>query len=167
MTGQILNITAGSFKVEVIINGRPVTALVDTGASVSCVTLSLVHHRFLTSTPFTLTATNGVPLDVRGTVPLQFSLDKRAFNFNFAIKNLSHPLILGLDFLTIHRATLDCAEKKIFMKPEINNLTTNNSLSSQGRALYTGRELVKCSRSSRTWSNLRLGGPKSLQWNFR
>jgi hypothetical protein len=128
VTGLISHLSLSTFSLSIFIQNLNVNALVDTGASVSCVKQSFLSQMRKidvngnSSTTCLITA-DGKPIGVRGSVSLSFNLMQRQFHHTFyIIDNLSYPLILGLDFLSAHDIRLDCRQK-LLMFP----LTTSKS----------------------------------------
>ena len=95
--------------VDTIIADRPVTFVVDTGASVSLVPPSAVMELHLHSTPVRLTAANGEPITVFGQVTAETALPdlRRTFIWTFIVADVARPL-LGLDFLQKCDLSVDC-----------------------------------------------------------
>ena len=100
--------------------GVQVNALVDTGASVSCIHRLLCPRSVPLSTSHIgqLRGANNSLLQVAGRTKFEFYMDGRSFQHEFfVISELSQQLILGLDFLTRHRVSLDCATKRVIFPP--------------------------------------------------
>ena len=111
VTGHIFQLTSNSsFCTSVLVNNAQISALVDTGASVSCLSsgyaneavgMNLGMHKSLVGADESL-------MKVRGTKVMQFELQNRMFKHN-----LSYDIILGLEFLSTSKAQLDCKHRTI------------------------------------------------------
>lgn len=93
--------------------GTPVQALVDTGATVSCVDQRVVPYSALIPCPYVaLQSANNSHLRVLGTTQVTFSVHSTTLVHSFyVIDKLLEPMILGMDFLSAHHARLDCVKK--------------------------------------------------------
>jgi len=92
-----------------------VAALVDTGASVSCVEWKVTKHERLTKTDYVrLIGANGMTLETVGCVQCQVEIQNQVFQQSFyVVKGLMHEMILGLDFLEQHNARLCCRDRVV------------------------------------------------------
>lgn len=109
-TGQILHLSSPSFVVSIILFGQRAEALIDTGASVSCIKSARVpqHLNYLGHTRNLLGADGNV-IPSRGLIPIPFSLLDRQFTHDCQLLDkLLYDVILGLDFLTQYKATIVC-----------------------------------------------------------
>ena len=128
-------------------------ALIDTGATRSCISEKYVQNLSLTKTHFiqnisvrSATGSNLVPI---GIVHCTFELGKIKFNGDFIVcKNLTRPLILGSDFLIRNHVSvqyaengkciLDCQQHELIASVNIENkphLCLDNSIILLGRSL--------------------------------
>jgi hypothetical protein len=105
---------------------QPVEALYDTGASISCISEQAFRHIPPDQRPVRtqcdnvrFTSAGGQPLNVRGkyTIPLQIA-DKTISHDFYVIRNLSEPVILGIDFITQHRLNYCPHSQSFFWKGE-------------------------------------------------
>jgi len=97
-----------------------VSALVDTGAAISCCAESLIkklhphYNELLIPTAQQFKTANGKPLTPLGTTMLTFYIKNQPFSEKFFIfKELSHSLILGRNFLSSNAANIDFKNSKI------------------------------------------------------
>ncbi|KII71869.1 hypothetical protein RF11_01414 [Thelohanellus kitauei] len=80
-----------------------VTALVNTGSSVSLVNSCLLDKQIDNSHLISLRAVNGSFLSVDGSIKLNFSIGTRTYTHDFfAVKDIKHDVILGCDFIQMH-----------------------------------------------------------------
>ena len=103
-TGQISHVGSPTFTVPLYIGPQCVSALVDTGANVSCIqhsVLTLVPHiRLLHSAVGNLFSASGQPIPVMGSTCVPFELDGGQFVQQFqVVLTLAYPVILSFDFL--------------------------------------------------------------------
>ena len=90
--------------------------LCDTGATVSVIDENLfekLRKKYEISIEscdpdFLAQAVNGKPLSVKGKVTLMVELGSGTFTHLFYVIKINSYLILGLDFLSKHKASLDC-----------------------------------------------------------
>ena len=99
---------------------RHVSALIDTGAAISCCAESLIrklhpHYKsLLIPTAQEFKTADGKPLTPLGTAMLTFYIKNQPFSEKFFIfKELSHSLILGRNFLSTNAANIDFKNSKI------------------------------------------------------
>ena len=113
---------AGSSEVNVVapvitlvtctINGLLVNALLDTGSSVSLVRSTDFPHIVVSSLSCSLTSVNNVSLDVSGVSCLTVSIASVEKLHDFVVaKDISHPVILGSDFLSACQGKIDFSRK--------------------------------------------------------
>lgn len=116
-TGRISSLSTHGFVVDIMFDGVLSTrALLNSGASatVSCIRLNLVKNSTCFSTAPTtvevLLGAGGQTIPVVNTVVMPFKLCGKSFSHKFcSVYNLSHPVILGLDFLKNNNVCLDCS----------------------------------------------------------
>ena len=96
-----------------------VTALVDTGATVSCVDSRFILPSLISPCPYVaLASANSTNLSVIGTSVITFFMQNRRFTQSFfVIRGLIESMILGMDFLRTHRARLDCVSRSLSFQP--------------------------------------------------
>ena len=130
------------------------TALIDTGATKSCI--SERYYQQLPSTKLhclkniSVKSTTGSNLTPLGMIHCSFELGKIRFNNNLIVcKNLTRPLILGRDFLMQHQITvryaengkciLDYQQQELVASIDIDkpHLTLTHSVTIPGRTLTT------------------------------
>ena len=87
---------------------------IDTGASYSCVSMSLINRwclrRFVVQAQNCkrLFTADGKPMNVRGTVELTVNINGLLIPFSFhVLQNLHHDMILGIDFLSSTESHID------------------------------------------------------------
>lgn len=99
-------------------NRKPIRtyALVDSGATASCISLSFANRhglpRCLKDKPVPITAVDDRPIAsglVTHDVVTFLSLQKHSENISLAIVSISFPVILGLDWLRRHNPSIDWA----------------------------------------------------------
>lgn len=115
-TGRLASLRQSNFTVPVIVGNRRISAVVDTGASVSCAHVDLVRPlaKSFSAQPLSLMGADGQLISVRCVSSLSFSLNGQVYQHPFhVIHRLSYPLILGLDFLSNHGFHLNCSKKSL------------------------------------------------------
>jgi predicted aspartyl protease len=105
---------------NVKINGHQLMALVDTGASKSCISPAVVKRLKIQPRELSpgelqyLTAANGLKVNILG--HLELSVNIKGLNILYVflfIENLPHELLLGVDFLQIAHARIDLTTNTI------------------------------------------------------
>jgi len=114
-------------NISVGIGGLQFPALVDTGASVTAISAN-VWDKYLSQTSLCLdsssvsciTSVNGLPLVTLGKVWLNFSIESEVFPFEiYVIKDLTHDVVIGRDFLQKYCSKIDFIEKIVqFSEPD-------------------------------------------------
>ncbi|KAK3088363.1 hypothetical protein FSP39_018216 [Pinctada imbricata] len=110
--------------------GKPIRALVDTGASLSCIAASLltklgINREMLQSTDTQEAfAVGGERHCCLGVLSLPISLNGMIFPFDFKVfENFCQPLILGMDFLTSYDAVFDISKGTLKLQdPDSQNI---------------------------------------------
>lgn len=109
--------------VSVEIHGFPIQALVDTGATISCVASSIITKLGIDSSKLQsigvaeAVAVGGERHCSLGVVSLPVSFAGVSFVHNFQVFEKFHqPLIIGLDFLKTHEAIFNIAQNTLFIK---------------------------------------------------
>ena len=99
-------------KVNGEVNRKELSVLIDSGATVSAISQEVVGEPYIhrpESEHATTIGANGLPLDVVGHVTLPVAIgDLNAQQDFVVVKNLSVDCLLGTDFLTAHKAVIDC-----------------------------------------------------------
>ena len=114
----VLGTNCTTMRARGLIGKRPVNFLIDTGAAISviCHTILPGSVKITQDAPFTIGA-NGSPLDVVGSVELKVSLDRVYTNHVFVVvRQLTVECLLGMDFLSCHRALIDCCNSKLMLR---------------------------------------------------
>lgn len=106
-------------KVNVLVNGLPTTALVDTGANVSVMSLAFKNrlgHKVMFSwdDAVTFRGVGGEWLHPLGVCAVSVTLAGKVFVSEFLVlARCSHDVILGIDFLQHCGASVDCGNGEI------------------------------------------------------
>ena len=123
--------------VSVAIHRQNIAALIDSGASVSAINHNVMnnlirqygHTAFpAAKTSMVITNANGKsmePSEIRR-IPLLLPGNQRTFVDVHVVKDLSCPLILGMNFLRQNNVTIDCATNKVrFTHGDLNAMQSN------------------------------------------
>ena len=88
--------------------------LIDTGASVSILPISLVSNMSLLDSSVRITAANNMPIKVSGEVTTHISFRKlrRSYMWTFIVADVTTPII-GLDFLQHYEFSINCATGEV------------------------------------------------------
>ena len=120
--------------IDVIIDGQPVRALVDSGASFSV--LSDNYRRTLKKTMFcdtgatVLKVANGKYVHPAGTCVARITINNRTQPFEFVVlTECSHNVILGWDFLQASQAIIDCGRSELQIEEVVPPDTRNTEFS--------------------------------------
>lgn len=112
--------------VSIEIYGHPIRALVDTGASISCVAASVLARLGIDRNELqSMDATDAVAVGGEkhhslGALSLPVSFENCIISHTFQVfKKIQHPIILGLDFLTLNKAVLDVNQNTLSLKDPI------------------------------------------------
>ena len=107
--------------VSITINNIPLLSLLDTGASCNVMCTKLFHKCFpegkqIETSDLKFTVANGDKVAPKGKVTIAFTVDKRLCTAIFyIIDTITHPIILGRDFLSKYGATLDFASNTLHL----------------------------------------------------
>ena len=102
-----------------------VFALVDSGASISCVSNNLLNSinphyvKHLESDITMIVGVGNMTHEVAGKVELDLVIEGQAFKQTFYALHNQHSIILGMDFLTKHGATLDFKDARITLDDRV------------------------------------------------
>ena len=97
------------------------SALIDTGATISCISEKIVRllrksKRIQMSTRKNLWAANNRPLSVKGEIDLRLDFDGVVFHTNFqVVDSLSTGVLLGMDYLWDTKAKIDIENEKLII----------------------------------------------------
>ena len=112
-----------SYLLPCCMNNVPVSFLVDTGAGVSLLQgavwdrIKPQNHNLKTVTVHRLVGVDGVPISIRGSTVVQFSVYGIKFQHEFVIADqITSEAILGLDFLEPNKCVLDLANEKMYIQ---------------------------------------------------
>ena len=114
--------------VRVQIGNIRAVALVDSGATISCISnalLTKIQPKRLQYLPDDITKVYGVGhivQDISSKVQFDFKIDSDNFKHCFYSINNQYPLILGLDFLTKHKGVLDFGNSTFQINDKIYDL---------------------------------------------
>lgn len=127
MTIPIINTAATTLygnKVIIELKGVSIKALVDSGASVSCIAQSLFQEHSndqqLESPKVSkVQGVGGNQIRVLGQVSLQFLIGSKSVSHKFLVlDSMVQPIILGLDFLQAQSASIDLGANKLILKDQ-------------------------------------------------
>lgn len=114
--------------VSIEIYGHPIRALVDTGASISCVAASVLARLGIDRNELqSMGATDAVAVGGEkhhslGALSLPVSFENITISHTFEVyEKFQHPVILGLDFLTNNKAVLDVNQNTLSLKDPISD----------------------------------------------
>ena len=97
-----------TFKIDT--GGYVFSCLFDSGAEISCMNMEMVAALGLTSqiTPISVNTANGDHMGVAGDVRIHFKIGRKcSFTHSFVVcERLSHPFIIGEDFMRKHYMSL-------------------------------------------------------------
>ena len=120
-----VNLVAPFHKNTILVSvgGRKTQALVDTGASISCVSTSFLNKTSFQNSKLSkcnlqeIVGVGGEKHKIIGQIeiPLLLSGAKIAYQF-YVLDTLHHSLILGMDFLKFHKVTIDLEAGRVHIK---------------------------------------------------
>lgn len=124
----LINLVAPIHKNTMLVNvgGRKTQALVDTGASISCISTAFLNKTNFKSSKFQncslkeIVGVGGERHQILGKIkiPLLISGIQICSEF-FVLNELHHSVILGMDFLTTHKVSIDLDAGKIDIKDRV------------------------------------------------
>lgn len=109
---------------EVIVDGHPVRALVDSGASSSIISERYRRHlrktMFPTEKKTILKVADGNYVQPLGKCVLRLEINGRIQPFEFTVLlSCSHDIILGWDFLEASQAVIDCGRSELTLEDSL------------------------------------------------
>ena len=138
-----------SYLLPCCMNNVPVSFLVDTGAGVSllqgAVWDKVKPHNYdlKTVTVHRLVGVDGIPISVRGSAVVQFSICGTKFQHEFVIADhITAEAILGIDFLEDNKCVLDLANEKMYIQDMLVPLKPLQSYSASKSVKVTVVETV-------------------------
>ena len=109
-----------SNRINIVINDVDTIALVDTGASQSCISTYMLRKFDANVKPLNetqqklLLSADGRRLNVIGTVDLSVNINGDVSTFTFyVLPNLSQGVILGSNFLSHYKCKIDCNNQTV------------------------------------------------------
>jgi hypothetical protein len=122
-----------SITIESLVGDDKVSALVDSGASISAISGELLkkfpHWRkypIMKPPHCRLSSVNNEELDIAGEVRIPFSMKDVNFTHNFlVVEKMTSQMILGLDWLHKHKCNIDICQKMITLsvpEPEMETI---------------------------------------------
>ncbi|GFU24811.1 transposon Ty3-I Gag-Pol polyprotein [Trichonephila clavipes] len=126
-------------QLYVIIDNKPIRALVDSGASFSVI--SDEYRQFLKKVLFTdaksvmLKVADGNFIRPIGKCVLRVRISNRELPFEFVLSHCSHDVILGWDFLEASQAVIDCGQNELVLEDICRDSTAPDAWK-----LYTTRD---------------------------
>ena len=120
------------------IGGKRTRGLVDTGATISCASLSYLKKTNLNTTklkPAAISHISGVGNEnhaVLGKLEIPVVISGKHISFDFyVLENLRHRIIFGMDFLKCHKVRIDIHSKQVYIQEEVASaclIKTNSGL---------------------------------------
>ena len=108
------DVSEPNFSVFDSISSKPFDFLIDTGSTITAVSyktwlqISHSHNHLNSSTSLTVHSASRTPLRIHGSFPCQFQINGVSYPFpTYVIYDLSHPVILGHDFLAAYAPSID------------------------------------------------------------
>ena len=135
---------SNSSKIKVYIDSQPYISLVDTGADVSCISGTLARTllekgvaKMQSSTVTVIRGVGGQPVPILGKMDLVLRLANLKVPQSFiVIEQLTCPLILGVDFLTSHQASLNFATQELQLYNGLTSLPLLKDLDQEATPLH-------------------------------
>ena len=107
-------------------NNVPVSFLIDTGAGVSLLQgnvwdkIRSKDQKLMTVTLQRLVGVDGIPIRIRGSTLIQFSIGSMEFKHEFVIADhITAEAILGLDFLEANKCVLDLSKQEMTIRDKV------------------------------------------------
>ena len=144
-----------SYTLTCIVNGTPVSSLIDTGAGV-CLLKSEVWEKVKskadTIEPITahrLVGVDGIPIKVQGSATICFTISGVKFQHKFIIADrITADAILGVDFLEANKCILNLAEGELSVNQKTVALSVHPAVATVGCAKITLMDTVVVPASS-------------------
>lgn len=119
-----LNDKPGNLPLQGNICSESLPFLVDTGAAITAISGALwerlpsqTKHPPEPTPSLTIRTVTGDAMMVQGMAPLTFGIGNRSFSHNvFIINSLSHDVILGKDFLELHKSKIDLGNHTLHLQ---------------------------------------------------
>ncbi|XP_047022947.1 uncharacterized protein LOC124632234 isoform X2 [Helicoverpa zea] len=107
-------------NINVLIAQQEFRALVDTGASISCLSeafISELNIKYTKNSSYEASSVSGAQLHVLGETYINFLIDSCLFRHKFLIiKNIRQNIILGRDFLSKNNCIIDFSKNNLILK---------------------------------------------------
>ena len=144
-----------SYTLTCVVNGTPVSSLIDTGAGV-CLLKSEVWEKVKskadTIEPITahrLVGVDGIPIKVQGSATICFTIAGVKFQHKFIIADrITADAILGVDFLEANKCILNLAEGELSVNQKTVALSAHPAVATVGCAKITLMDTVVVPASS-------------------
>jgi len=108
--------------VHVSVNNQKTVALVDTGASISCISRSFLEKcgidktKIIPSSLSQVVGVSGNKVSVLGKVEIPFVIDGACLTYPFhVLDQFQHKLILGIDFLYDNKCSIDLSKGQLYI----------------------------------------------------
>ena len=125
---ELINFVAPIHKNTILVNvgGRKTQALVDTGASISCVSKSFLDKPDFKNSKLQkcdlkeIIGVGGEKHQILGKIEFQILISGIRISYGFYVLNtLHHSVILGMHFLTHHKVQIDLDKGVVFIKDQV------------------------------------------------
>ena len=108
------DVSESNFSIFGSISSKPFDFLIDAGSTITAVSyetwlqISHSHNHFNSSTSLTVHSASRTPLRIHGSFRCQFQINGVSYPFpTYVIYDLSHPVILGSNFLAAYALSID------------------------------------------------------------
>ena len=108
----------GMYHINLIMNGREIPSIIDSGVECSAISLKLVKELNLKVEPSEriITGIAGIPINTYGQISVPIQIDNKTYQLQAEVLGIEQPLILGLSFLNAHNTLIDFKENTITFK---------------------------------------------------